>query len=1272
MKWLLRAAETLTWTAFFAFAALVLALRFSILPGIELYHDDIVSIVSANIGQPVKVGAIRAGWLGLRPQVSLYDVRVYDSTGHEALVLPQVDNVLSWRSLARGGVRLHSLLIDHPRLAVRRDAQGALYVAGIKLESTGGGRGLADWILDQNEIAVRNAQIDWVDEKRKAPVLALSALDFRLTNRGDEHSMGFSARPPPALGAALDVRAVLAGRTVTQLSAWNGRVYAELGATDLAGWRTWVDYPVDVQRGQGALRLWATLENGQPKEATLDLELARVTARLGKDLPPFELASLSGRIRAQERDGRYEVSARQLAFAPPRGPAMSPADFRIAWRPAGSAPEQGSASANALDIEPIARMAESLPLPPELRKRLSELAPRGHLLDAKLDWSGPPTAPTQYSGRVRFADLAIRPWERLPGFSGLAGALEVNDAKGSLHIAARKAAIEIPGLLAEPRIAFDTLSAQLDWERKADRVALNLVSLSFASADAEGRASGTYATEPEGRGTIDLTAELSRARGAAAARYLPPPPILNEPTYEYLKAAIVDGQGSDVRLRLRGNLRDFPFVDPASGEFQVSAHVEKGVLNYLPGWPQISDIDGELLFERDRMDITGRSAAILGAKLSNVHVSIPKLARGAHLVVSGQAEGPTSEFLRYLDASPVGKMIGDFTGDMSAIGRGKLNLKLDVPLSQPQATKVAGDYEFLANTVSLQPSLPPVERVGGKVLFTESSSTVRGVHGRIFGGSITLSGGSRAGVGVDVSAKGDAVLGAMQPLLEHSWGRLLSGSAAYTAAVTVRERRVRVAVDSSLRGVSSALPPPFAKNGPEALPLHAEFFPAEGGTRDRISITLGRLARAEFLRRRQGEAMVVQRAAIALSPGSEAMRLPERPGTLVYGHLPALDFDRWQSLGPGTDDAAALSLDLKLGVLDIYGKRLHDLTVRAGADATGWSSSVEGRELAGEVSYRGEKGGQLVARLSRFAMPDDYPGAAKGADAARAKDLPSLDLAADQFSYRGKQFGRVEIVAQRAPDGWRIDRVAMVNPDGSLTGHGVWQTTPASRTALQLTLDAGHAGELLGRFGYPKLVKGGKAHMEATAEWAGDPTAIDYPTLSGDVKLDATEGQFQEIEPGLGKLVSLMSLQALPRRLTLDFRDVFSKGFQFDRIASSAHVERGQMSVKEFKMRGSAAEVEMTGDVDLAKETQNLSVRVVPSLGDSASTALVLLNPLLVFPAAIAQKILKDPLGHIFAFNYSITGSWTDPKVVKTGATAQAVREQAKPEPVDGKAVEQK
>jgi uncharacterized protein YhdP len=223
-----------------------------------------------------------------------------------------------------------------------------------------------------------------------------------------------------------------------------------------------------------------------------------------------------------------------------------------------------------------------------------------------------------------------------------------------------------------------------------------------------------------------------------------------------------------------------------------------------------------------------------------------------------------------------------------------------------------------------------------------------------------------------------------------------------------------------------------------------------------------------------------------------------------------------------------------------------------------------------------------------------------------------------------------------------------VNPEASLTGSGIWYASP-SRTNVTFDLQAGDTGGFLARVGYSDLVKGAKTRMRGTLAWQGDPATLDLPTLTGELQMQANDGQFLEIEPGVGKLISLMSLQALPKRITLDFRDVFSKGFQFDRIASSAQVETGVMKLQEFRMRGSAADVEMKGETDLVRETQNLQVRVVPSLalGDTAALGIGIVNPVAGVAALIAQRLLKNPLGQIFAFDYAVSGGWADPKVVK-------------------------
>jgi len=1241
MKRLARAIEILAWSAFFAFAALVLLLRFWVLPDIERYREDIVAAISRSVGLPVRVGAIEAGWLGLRPQIRLTDVRIHDAQGREALVLPSIENVVAWRSLAHRELRLHRLAIDGPRLAVRRDAAGEVYVAGLKVARGEGGAGLAGALLGQAEVVVRNAEIEWRDELRGAPPLVLSGLELRLAGSGGALALGLSARPPAELGSGVELRALL-DASGPEPGAWSGRVFLQLGYTDLAAWRAWLDYPVNLRQGQGALRVWATLENGQVKEGTADVALAGVWMSLADELSPLELASLNGRVRVRALPDGVELSGRGLALALERGPLVPQTDFQIVWRPQAG----GVIGASLIDLEAIGNLVDALPLPPQIAAQLDEAAPRGRLADARLEWSGPFDAPARFSARARFSDLALRPRGGAPGFAGLSGSFEATQDKGRIQLASRKSMIELPRVFPDPGVALDSLAGELSWQREDQGFTVRVSSLNFANEHASGNLFGVYTWRGEGPGTIDLSAVANRADGRHVARYLPHPELMGEVAHKFLSSAIVAGDASDVRVRLRGDLRRFPFADPATGEFRLSVRIDKGVLEYQPGWPRISDIAAELNIERDRLEVVGRGGSILGAKLANVRVTIPRVYRDAHVLVNGQAEGPTREFLRFIQSSPLRATAGTITEGIKAAGAGKLRLKLDLPIADMSKARVAGEYEFAANQVSVVPWLPPVEAASGKLAFTESSFTLHEVRGRLLGGTLAVSGGTRPGRGLELAARGAATVEATRALFDHPLRKHLSGGFDYVVTVRGQGGLARVSFESPLRGVESSLPAPFAKSAAEALPLRVEVVPAAGGERDRVTAALGSLVRAEVARRRQGGAMAVQRTAVWLSPERDRpIRLPERPGTLVYGSLPAFDLDRWLPLAAGGGESAQqVALELRFGALDALGRRFNNVALRASAEAAGWSANVKADELAGDVSYRTVPEPKLIARLEHLTVPADSP--ATKAAATPPGELPALDVAVEELNFRGHQLGRVELVARPEGADMRIEHANMINPDASLTGQGVWYAAP-SRTAVQFDMHAADVGAFLGRVGHPGLVKGAKARLRGSLTWQGDPATLDFATLGGELSLLAENGQFLEIEPGLGKLVSLMSLQALPRRLALDFRDVFSKGFQFDRIGAAAQAERGVMKLKEFRMRGSAAEVQMSGVTDLAGETQDLRVRVVPSLGDSAAIGIGIVNPVAGVAAAIVQRILRNPLGQIFAYDYSVTGTWSDPKVAK-------------------------
>lgn len=59
---------------------------------------------------------------------------------------------------------------------------------------------------------------------------------------------------------------------------------------------------------------------------------------------------------------------------------------------------------------------------------------------------------------------------------------------------------------------------------------------------------------------------------------------------------------------------------------------------------------------------------------------------------------------------------------------------------------------------------------------------------------------------------------------------------------------------------------------------------------------------------------------------------------------------------------------------------------------------------------------------------------------------------------------------------------------------------------------------------------------------------------------------------------------------------------------------------------------------------------MVPSIGDGVSSiaALTAANPAIGLIALLVQRVLGDPVGKIFAFDYTVTGSWHDPKVART------------------------
>jgi len=1276
---------------YFAFALLLLALRYAILPQIESYRGDVEQMISSAINRPVGIRRIEAHWAGLRPALNLEGFEIRDTQGKPALGFDQVEAELSWSSLWHFQLRLARLELNAPTLQLRRDSKGRFFAASLEITPQESDEDdITDWLLAQDRVIIRDASIVWQDELRGAAPLELNRLNIRLDNSGSSHRFGLTAEPPPHLAARIDIRGDFRGRDLDQLEVWKGDIYAELDYADLAVWRTWVDYPVALPRGSGALRLWLGFADKRLISTTADVRLADVRLQLRPDLPELDLLRLEGRLAGRRLDGGFEAELKHLTLATRDGLALQPTDLKLVWQEAAAnRPAQGTATANGLDLDALARLAAHLPLDDATRTRLARHAPRGRVFDLKLDWTGQvetadnQRAPEKWSVKGRFEGIGLTALGPVPGISGINGRIDGNEQGGVLALEGQLAAIDLPTVFADPKLELEAFTADVGWKSAVDGLRVNLRKASFQNKDAAGEASGTWHHLSEGPGEVDIDARLTRGNGDAVWRYMPL--AVGKDVRDWLRGAIIGGKASDATLKLRGDLRQFPFRDGKTGVFEVRGKFRDASLRYAGLWPEINAIEGELLFAGTRMLITGKTGRIFGVALREVRAEIADIEQAEELLtVTGKVAGPTADFLRFIETSPVGERIDHFTEDMRAEGNGELDLKLSLPLRRMTDAKVDGSYRFDGNRLTVDSDLPPLAEVRGILRFSADHLEARGIRGTLLGAPLTVDVRTAGDGNVQVNAAGEISIGALRSQFPHPVLDHLAGSAKWTGSVRVRKKSAEVKLTSNLIGLSSSLPEPFNKPATDALAFSFERKPppdttARTGTRvgvrdtaakpaaaqDMLDISLGRALRFQLVRRHDVNPPVITRGLLAI--GDASASLPDR-NLMVAVNLPRINADFWRNLLAKQTDGGeqkesalpalpAVQFDLRTADLTLLDKSFHEVLI-IGSRTEGTGSTrfdLKSRELAGNFEWNSTGGGKLSGRIAQYSIPETVP--APAVLQAKAREvidrIPALDITVDQLTLKNRSLGTVRIAAENR-DGYWNTKVDAKNDDGTLEATGRWRPSPTQPdTRVEFKLGAKSIEKLLARIGYPDTVRRGNANLAGDLSWKGSPFTIDYPSLNGGLKLDASNGQFIKLEPGVGRLLGILSLQSLPRRITLDFRDIFSEGFAFDSIGGQFAVARGVMETKDLQIQGPSARVFMSGAVNLGAETQNLKVRVQPAVGESLAFGAMLANPIAGAVVWAAQKIMKDPIDQAFAFEYAVTGSWADPKVEKLGQTPQ-------------------
>ncbi|OAJ51663.1 TIGR02099 family protein [Paraburkholderia ginsengiterrae] len=748
----------------------------------------------------------------------------------------------------------------------------------------------------------------------------------------------------------------------------------------------------------------------------------------------------------------------------------------------------------------------------------------------------------------------------------------------------------------------------------------------------------------------------------------------------------------------------FHIVAPFKGaKFDPTPFPPRKMKNGTPNvWPALDGIDGVFELKQNLLRFDVDRAHYKQIALTGVSGKIDDLGtKASSLVIKGDGHGPLADMLDYVDASSLGIMAKHETEKIHAEGPASLALQLTVPRTPKPHIAVEGAVGFQNNRLSVQ-NVPPLSQLKGKVHFTEHTAQVDRLSGQFLGGDMHANGGLKKDgtyaldlgghIAVD-AARGLDLHGAAAQVLTH-----MSGSAPYAFNVRGAKGRLpEVTANSDLTGLALDFPAPF--NKPVGTPMPLRFAvspsaaPGDAGL-ERADVTLGPIAATYLLRYQPKTPPTVVRGAIGVNKPAD---LPS-DGVIAAVDMETFDADAWRALiaqmrskeAPATASSATNSsaasatpaaapaapnpavaqflpsrFALHIGTLTLLKRHWDSVIVGASHTDNTWQANIASNQVSGHVSWLpgAPKGspGTLQARLARVVIPSVTDKDLLGqAISAPAQNMPSIDLVVNELIFRDRNIGRLEVDAHNFDeDGvpvWQLDKLDITNPAASLTATANWRTssrlgnsadedTPR-RTVFDFKLDIKDAGALLERFGQPRTLKAGSGTLSGKVVWLGGPTRIDYPTFNGNLAVDLRHGQILKVDPGVAKLLGVLSLQSLARFATLNFHDVIGEGLPFEHVTATAQIHNGIGRTENFEMVTAPARAEMKGSVDLAQETQDLHVKVVPTISAGAGViAATVINPLLGLGALVADVVFSQSVSHAFAREYAITGSWSKPHV---------------------------
>ncbi len=1222
------------------------------LPRVPEYQEQIKSRVSAAVGMQVEFSGMDARWGLSGPELEFYNAEVFRADSGTRIVMAEEvrAGVGLMRLLFEQAVVVDRLVIRNTSIDVQQIENGRYRIQGVDVDELLQLADSGSGALTDIEIVAEDVELRFTQSERRTPYLFEIPL-LRVSIDKNRVAADADVRLPGELGKQLRLSAtqVLAAGSVER--AWDVRLDVE--NLNLSGLSGLLRSERQFLSGTGDLELAMALTDGGVRNATAELDFTDIS------LASDDLFGIRGRVEVNVSEHGWLVAANELVVSL-QDHVWPEATLRA------EASVDGDGQIVALDTQASYLNLDDFSLVKPWLTAVQETTwndfrPTGvvrNLLATVSDFGAPSP---KFNVSAELDSVGITATMKRPGIRGFSGKLRANQSGGSVEIRSNDLQIQVPEYLPE-FVAIDSAKGTIIWRSSSDYTTVLSDSIEISSEVFTSHSNVQIILYKDGSSpVIDLASDWSISDLARAKHYIPKKG-LNSKLYDWFQMALVGGSIARGSASLNGPLEKFPF-DGGEGRLLIEASVRDMTFKYHPKWPATEHSDMEVILDNARLYTTQNRFVSAGISVLDANIDIPDL-RDPVLHMESFSESSLATIRAFSMRSPIAKVFGGKLDRVAVSGDASFTLSLTVPLKKARLQ----EYEFVARVRSDNGALaidgfdPPISDLVGEVSIGRTEIESEGLQARFLGEqvSISLSRSEDPNVSVVATVLGKATAQGIVNDLGAPIGGLINGAAQYQARILFpsnskdMNQPLSVEVESDLVGLGVDLPDPVSKLANTALQLRGSirFMPggqviqSSGFAQDRVAWQLA------F--HRPEESWDFDRGVVSL--GSKNTGLAETRGLHIRGIADVVRLQDWLSLSRSGEKKIGAagrirSINLDIGDLYLIGQHLKDHHVRVDRSARDWLVQIDGDDIVGAAFVPYDFGGAraMVLDMDKLHLPGDEldKGVATNLD---PRNFPPIRLTAVDFALGDRHLGAVEVSLEKTANGLQAVSISSTAKTFEISGSGRWladtQDPLGSHSFVTATLTSTDVEQTMSKLNYQPGIVSNDMSMSFDLDWSGGPRADFYDVLNGQMQVRFGHGQLEEVEPGAGRMFGLMSIVALPRRLSLDFRDVFSKGFGFDKIAGSFKINNGKTYTCDLSLEGPAADIGIVGEADLNSRTYDQTAIVSANVGNTLPiVGAVVAGPQVAAALLIFSQIFKKPLQEVGQVYYAISGSWDDPTV---------------------------